>query len=544
MMSKENYNFSWGEFVFFILILLVCEKYQVSLGESMENFLVHFFFFSIYIFVVLTFKRFQSAFILLFIVYEAVETLSYQMTGHDIDFQVLSSFEFSYVWNAQRIYLFYGGIIFVFAVLISNVKFPHLDCYISSTYLILLVIAESVIFFLFSSCIFRSFYPFGKRYVFRYSKKQDGFDDSELTDEEILLKYIRSKAQTGQPASPKKNIILFAIESFEQQSIGRFNHYYPNMMPFIDNLSQRGTYFTNVICHPYTQWSVGSLLAAQCNLPHVVTEVVWDRMQYESIGKWPQLPCIGKHLKNLGYNLYMEISSQSELMGYRDFFVEYEFEVSDAKEHGQKHDYGFYKYIEEKMFEEKKFKEPFLLMVTNSDTHPFFYVNQECKSNPMYNRNLPHIVNCFNCYDLCVRDFFNRFEKSSLFSRTEMLVYGDHLAFGGGKKIYDNPRKMSIFFPYWEKKVVNKETSVYDIAPTVMDILGVDYSPKYPFGASLMDDKEVGKTPNHNDFTLIYDVISKNVEGENKGRNSTCLWKKGICTGEEYFQDRESVFKS
>lgn len=59
-----------------------------------------------------------------------------------------------------------------------------------------------------------------------------------------------------------------------------------------------------------------------------------------------------------------------------------------------------------------------------------------------------------------------------------------------------------------KRNAITKKTSIYDIAPTYMKLVGIkDYSPQFPFCKSIFSSK-IGNVPNNRHFKFIYDFFS------------------------------------
>jgi phosphoglycerol transferase MdoB-like AlkP superfamily enzyme len=62
----------------------------------------------------------------------------------------------------------------------------------------------------------------------------------------------------------------------------------------------------------------------------------------------------------------------------------------------------------------------------------------------------------------------------------------------------------------------------YDFAPTILDVLEIDYEPRFPFGESLFGDK-AGQTPTVADMQFIDEMIF------GKNSKATCRGRPGVC---------------
>lgn len=80
-----------------------------------------------------------------------------------------------------------------------------------------------------------------------------------------------------------------------------------------------------------------------------------------------------------------------------------------------------------------------------------------------------------------------------------------------------------------KKSVESKKITYYDVAPTILDLLNVKYSPPFPFGNSAFS-ADQNDPPSVDDFKFIYNYLT----GDIKYENVRCLNSEGFCTGNEY----------
>jgi hypothetical protein len=69
--------------------------------------------------------------------------------------------------------------------------------------------------------------------------------------------------------------------------------------------------------------------------------------------------------------------------------------------------------------------------------------------------------------------------------------------------------------------------SYYDFAPTILDVLEINYEPRFPFGESLFGDK-AGQTPIVADMQFIYEMIF------GKNSKARCGGRPGVCDHEHH----------
>jgi phosphoglycerol transferase MdoB-like AlkP superfamily enzyme len=344
---------------------------------------------------------------------------------------------------------------------------------------------------------------------------------------DLLIDFLRSPAVTAHVPSPpsKPNLLILELESLENELLGPFNADYPSMLPFLSKYVQQGTHFKNVISQPYTTWSVASLFAVQCNLPLLLHHV-----QANDQGKFhltPNLRCLGDFLAAAGYRL---LSYQSNVFvgEFKKHMALHHYDSRDYKNHKCRRDWDLFAKLEASVRPELVASAtPCVLHVANADCPaiPRYYVDRRC-TNRM--PGAPAIVRSFDCADQVVERFVRAFEASPLARTTDVLLYGDHVLMEGNYKqiTLHEPRSLVLAWPYHEQRTIEREVTVYDIAPTVLRLLGVEYEPPMPFGADLFGNKS-GKVPSPEDFQTIYDMFTSEMKWDS---NVTCWGGKGFCT--------------
>jgi hypothetical protein len=76
---------------------------------------------------------------------------------------------------------------------------------------------------------------------------------------------------------------------------------------------------------------------------------------------------------------------------------------------------------------------------------------------------------------------------------TDLLIYGDHRNNVQKVPWLEKPeRRVLLMLPLHGKKRVMTPASAYDIGPTILDTMGVCYSPPFACGRSLISESEVG----------------------------------------------------
>jgi phosphoglycerol transferase MdoB-like AlkP superfamily enzyme len=187
--------------------------------------------------------------------------------------------------------------------------------------------------------------------------------------------------------------------------------------------------------------------------------------------------------------------------------------VRDVRNHGFRQDWDMFEFLEKELSKNfsKTGSQPFVLHIANADTHPFpqYYTDPRCSDRvPDY----PPILRSFDCLDQILERFLESFRKLSIANHTEIFIYGDHLVMPGAHKRTSlfEPRYMLALIPFTDQQVISKKTTVYDFAPTLLDLIEVDPFPNFPFGRSFFNPKP-GLFPDFTHFKFIYDFFRESM---------------------------------
>lgn len=117
----------------------------------------------------------------------------------------------------------------------------------------------------------------------------------------------------------------------------------------------------------------------------------------------------------------------------------------------------------------------------------------------------PSSLLSLQCLDILLKKFFEKVEELNLLNSTEIFIYGDHLLWGD-PWYYEKPRKMLMMMPFRKREVINKPISLFDVAPSILRMLGIDnYSPEFPFGFDFFS-QNTTVFPTSNDRNYINNV--------------------------------------
>jgi membrane-anchored protein YejM (alkaline phosphatase superfamily) len=270
-------------------------------------------------------------------------------------------------------------------------------------------------------------------------------------------------------------------------------------MPFLSSLARDHVYVERVINPGYTTWSVASDFAGHCGLPCLGRSYT-DRGNFHLSKRHL---CIGDILGELGYRLHMYVADGWLLK----FFLQHWWNAKDTRTHGLGKDWDLVTlFIENLIPELEKSDHPFVLHWFTSDTHPFprFIVDGRCKNRNAKNSQA-RVLRSFDCFDQNVERLWNALKNASFWNNTEVIIHGDHPLMRAAEDLNaEGERTIAAIIAKRPKQWITKHASVYDIGPTILDLLGVEVHPPFPFGRSFFSD-ERGSIPNKEELQLMYD---------------------------------------
>jgi arylsulfatase A-like enzyme len=331
------------------------------------------------------------------------------------------------------------------------------------------------------------------------------------------LKAFFSGNMSASAGPTKKNLIILEVESLEVQVLGHYNADFKRSMPYFSNLSQKVTFCDHVKSSPYTTWSVASAFAVQCNLPLLMTPTA--RYNRASFHLLPEHVCLGEYFAKAGYHLHSWLANV--FVGrFKNHMRLHHWPALDVEDHGIRRDWDLFELLERSLLPNltRPSEQPFVLHVAHADNHAFprYFVDPRCQDRvPEY----PLIMRSFDCVDQIVGRFIEAVKKSPLANNTEIFVYADHLLMTGVHqyiRLFD-PRHIVAMFPIGPKQIVSKPLTIYDFAPTLMDIIGIEYQPKFPFGASMFSPIP-GTAPTTPHFQFIYNNFSRLMNWKDEAR--------------------------
>ena len=252
---------------------------------------------------------------------------------------------------------------------------------------------------------------------------------------------------------------------------------------------------------PGSDYSIASLVASQCGVP---LRLAKDRDIWATKYFLPNAVCFPEILKNNGYknvlikaaditftkaDVYAKSHGFDEALGVDEILPLLPNE--DKKEYmgtfGGVTDRVLFDFAKKKL-EEFKDDEPFMLGLFSLDTHtPVANLDKSCKV------VFDDLRDSFICADKGVYEFIEWFKTTKYWENTTVVVVGDHLL--PSRIFYKGRPKKGIFnlflnVPDELKIKKDKIFSTYDLAPTILESIGVKIAPRaLGLGRSMFSDE-------------------------------------------------------
>lgn len=477
-------------------VILLLEIFKLFHGEKIDKFIIDALLF-INMLLCSQFLIGVSAFLIL--VYQGFDVVCYNYYSEGINHQFIMNLDIRFAFlHLSSLFsicvLVILSLIFAFLPIkgIKIKKMSILSLFSMSMFLILL-------------------FPFGVKVYTCYNplKSIDEFIGLSYEQKKYIFERLDKFYETEMTASfinnsAKRNIIMMEVESMEKGTLGIFNSKYKEQMPFMSQLYMNSTSIEYVPKSPFSDWSVASLFATQCNLPLMVSNP--NAQGYFHLYKKHR--CIGDYLRILGYNL-LSVETGFFVGNFAKHLKMHHWKVYDKITY---RDTETFQYIIKHVF--PKLSEPFALHISNTDTHhyPNFKVDKRCKIRvPKY----PIALQCFDCFDQIFEKFYKEFQKSKFARNTELIIYSDHPLLSSVKNMGIDNRSLTIIIPTRPKKIIAKKASIYDITPTFLDLIGVKIEPPFIFGESLLSDK-IGIGINTTFVKYLYEYYDKEFQFDGK----------------------------
>ena len=285
-----------------------------------------------------------------------------------------------------------------------------------------------------------------------------------------------------------KNIIFLYLEQFEQTYTDE--SLFPGLTPNLNRLKNQAVTFTNIISPKATNWTIAGMVASQCGIPLITNIEVANNMG--GMDKFlSSARCIGDILADNSYNLHYINGSNLEFAGKGKFYKSHGFKAVEGWEelksrlinNSYKSPWGLfddslYEINIDRLNNLRKDDKPYGLFTLTLDTHhPNGYLSSSCR-NKIYKEGTNSILNSIHCADYMAASFIENIINDVSFKDTVLVVLSDHMALKNtATSILDKGERRNLFFIFSDNlssDKISKPGSMFDVAPTVMSLIGAN----------------------------------------------------------------------
>lgn len=301
------------------------------------------------------------------------------------------------------------------------------------------------------------------------------------------------------------NLIIIQVESLQNFVIGR-KYNGKEITPNLNRLARKGIYFKNIYdqtaagntsdatflanssLYPLRKGAVSFLYPQNCfdSIPKVLREKGYTTAIMHAYDKnfWNR----AKFDKTLGfeYQFYENDYVMTEKIG--SFLVG----LSDK---------AFFAQSIDKL---KKLKSPFYVLLISLSSHSVFaHITPDMVNFPLGNLEgeiIGHYMRAIHYTDSAIGEFLKKLSENNLLSNTVIVVYGDHRARLPESELrrigiedMTELRKIPLIISIPGKKVGETRNTIgglIDVAPTILNILGIDASDRFFMGRDLLNGKQ------------------------------------------------------
>ncbi|HET7930447.1 MAG TPA: sulfatase-like hydrolase/transferase [Rhodanobacteraceae bacterium] len=295
---------------------------------------------------------------------------------------------------------------------------------------------------------------------------------------------------------PARNLVLLYVESggFMLAPAAK----YPGLVPGSQQLIRQHGFLPYLDTSSYM--TIEGLVNTQCGT--LIPFVQGD----ESAGTFgrlvPDLTCLGDVLHRAGYRQVYYAGTSRNFAGTGQFLALHGYDEIVGKEdwrrQGVKPDPDSYAIGDPRLFELsiaelRKLQhagQPFNLTLFTVGTHIPGFSYPGCAP---YGDGTHRYLNAVHCDDTLITQWIAKLRQDGLLKNTLLVITGDHQVFRSAQmlKLFGEQRVLSSHLPFIVigadvPKAVARDGAGYDIAPTIIDLLGIRTNATFPLGRSLL----------------------------------------------------------
>ncbi len=310
----------------------------------------------------------------------------------------------------------------------------------------------------------------------------------------------------------KKNLILLYVESLEV-GLRNKNIHGVNLVDAIDKID--GVSISNFFPAPGTGWSLAGMLSSQCSIPL--------KPYYHGNVDLPQifLPsaiCLGDILAQFGYNQYFLVGPDLKFDGMDRYYFNHGYKQAIGRDEWHKrklspelftgwgdgpHDDTLLEEAKKIIHQNNIANKIYNLTLITTDNHgPEGFPSPRC----LEHEKSSGFRGTYQCTSRFISKFIADLKKENLLDNTVVVIMGDHpfMENGAQSAFFPDPRFVYIKMIYNDHaKPLRDKMTHFDVAPSILDLLGFTNSSHSRFGLGVSLFSKVD-TKKHNDhFELV-----------------------------------------
>lgn len=305
---------------------------------------------------------------------------------------------------------------------------------------------------------------------------------------ETYFPFVKQPADNSvHSTSVKQNVMIIVMESFSAEYTFLYPGH-PSSTPFLDSISQRSMYFTQMYANGLR--SVDGIPAITAGIPANM-----DESFLSSVYQTNNFLGLPAYLKDMGYsssffhggeNGTFNLDNFAFSAGFQKYYGlnEYNGSTSDLSHWGV-YDEPFFKFCANKL---QKVRQPFISVFFSLSSHHPYKVPENYSKN--YPQNENEVLNSVQYADYSLKRFFESVKSEPWFNNTLFIITADHcgpaIYPGSVDKIYRMHVPLVFYHPvdtFFHGRIDNPAQHV-DILPTILDYL--NYSKPYKsYGSGL-----------------------------------------------------------
>lgn len=314
----------------------------------------------------------------------------------------------------------------------------------------------------------------------------------EMLRDNLEPAVVRSQAATG--ARKLQSVVYVYAEGLERTFLDKDQ--FPGLAPSLSNLESEALSVHGMRQAPFTGWTMAGMIASQCGFP----------ADKEKEIEGQHATCTGDLLKERGYRLVYMNGSDPQFAGKGDFYRNHQFDEVIGRKEIQQLEAGRNAAVSEwgvyddvlfaaagQKFEELLAKDdPFALVLLTIETHaPHGYESEFCRAHGRYGDGKNAMLNAVHCADIQLGKFVEKVRSSGR-DDVVLVLASDHIQFSlsdalSGLNAAQTERQnmWMAFGGSVTPGIVNRASTQFDVAPTLLSIMGVDV-PALNLGRDLM----------------------------------------------------------